>query len=824
MPTDLLLGSLWECTSSAPGRAQTDDELGKLELDWVPAAVPGTAAGAMGRQVGLSADSFDYDRRDWWFRTSFLAGGESGVLHLGGLATIADVWLNGAHLLHSENMFVAHEVPVTTTTGPNHLTIRFGALDERLAPRRPRPRWRALAVQPGLRWIRTSMIGRASGWTLTPPIVGPWREVSLRPDTVPRVRARRVRARCDGPDGVIDLEIHLTADPSIHEATVTAGSVTAPLEVHQAADEVVLSGHVRIPDAERWWPRTHGRPTRYEVAVTTDGVLSELPLGHVGFRTLDVDRSNGAFQFVVNGQPIFCRGASWWPVDPVSLTSTDDEIRAMLERAARGHLNMIRVSGMAVYEGDAFFDICDELGLLVWQDLMLAFNDPPDEADFIDSFIEEIRQNLSPLGQHCSVALVCGSLQIEETAALMGLPADGYTCPLVDQIVPWVVAEVLPGVPYLPSCPTEGTLPNYVHVGPSNYYGVGMYLRPPEDARQSGVRFASECLFMATPPDPRTIDELCGGTLVASHSPRWKQATHRDPGRSWDMDDLREYYAEQLFGVDLRMVRYEDPDRALEYGRAANAHLVDRVFSQWRRSGSECAGGLVLGLMDQRPGPGWGLIDSAGRPKSTWYALARVSAPTALLMTDEGLAGLACHVVHDGSWPFSGRLALDVFAASGVALEHGEAVVSLPAHSSRSWSEAVLLGGFRDLNRAYRFGPAKHDVTVATLTDEHGEQLGQVFDFPGGMDRPAEADLGIRAEVVPEDDGTWWLHIETRRLCQWVVPILDGYTPTDAWFHLGPGAGRRIRLLGDGGLTVGPPRGVVRAFNSPTAYPVVVPR
>ena len=130
--------------------------------------------------------------------------------------------------------------------------------------------------------------------------------------------------------------------------------------------------------------------------------------------------------------------------------------------------------------------------------------------------------------------------------------------------------------------------------GLCQYFGIGGYLRPVESARRDGVRFAAECLAFSTPPEPETIEEVCGGAYRAGHDPHWKQGVHHDAGRSWDMEDVRDHYVASLFKTDPLMERYVDAERAFELGRAANAHLMASVMTEWRRPGSTCEGGLVL--------------------------------------------------------------------------------------------------------------------------------------------------------------------------------------------------------------------------------------
>lgn len=277
------------------------------------------------------------------------------------------------------------------------------------------------------------------------------------------------------------------------------------------------------------------------------------------------------------------------------------------------------------------------------------------------------------------------------------------------------------------------------------------------------------------------------------------------------MEDVRDHYVAALFRTDPRAERYVDAERSLELGRATNAELMGAVFTEWRRPGSTSGGGLVLSLADLRPaGAGWGLVDSLGRPKAPWYVLRRTFRPVALLAVDEGLNGLALHVVNDGADPVRGRLVVELVARGELVVERGELAVEAPPRGSCSADAEEILGGFRDVTYAYRFSPPSHDAVVATLWSAGGRELAQVVHLPLGQDRPRQADLGLTATAQAAGPGRWEVEVGTARLAQWVTVRADGFVADDSWFHLPPGCTRSVVLAGAGD---GPPRGTVQAVN-----------
>jgi beta-mannosidase len=807
---DLLFGRAWECAHSPPGALAGPDVLEAAGLDWLAASVPGTAAGARAAAGFVDFDSHPYDDDDWWFRCRFDAADGTGHLRFEGLATVADVWLNGVHLLHSENMFRATGVDGPLQGGANELVIRFAALAPRLAERRSRPRWKSYMVtHQNLRWFRTSLLGRIPGWAVVPVPVGPWRPVRLHQGPDPAPRPVRLVASCAGDDGIVEATIRLPATVPPGAATLVVAGVRAPFE----RAETAARAEVRVPGVERWWPHTHGAQPLYDVAVELEGTTHRI--GRVGFRTLRVDRTDAGFQLLVNDEPVFCRGACWLPPDPLTLAPPRARVDHLLDLAAAAHMNMLRVPGTGTFEDDHFFERCDELGILVWQDCMFAFLDPPEDEAFEESVTAELRECFDALSGHPALAVVCGNQEVEEIAAMNGLPAAAWRAPLFDKTVPMLVEAHLPGVPYVSSNPTGGQLPFQMDAGVSQYFGVGGYLRPPEDARRAGVRFAAECLAFSTPPEPRSMEEHCGGATRAGHDPTWKTGVHHDAGRSWDMEDVRHYYQRLLFGTDPLLERYVDPEHALDLGRATNAELMSRVFAEWRRAGSTCAGGLVLALADLRHGAGWGVVDFAGRPKAPWFALRRAFAPVTVLVTDEGLNGLRLTCRNDTAHDVAAVVRVDLFAKGEAHVEGAAVDVVIPARGALALDAAGLFEGFRDISYAYRFGPPSHDVVAVTLADTEGRTLAETVYLPGGQQRATEHDVGLAARLDAQDAHGLALEVSTRRFAQWVSIDAPGWRPADSWFHLAPGATRRIELSPESlESPVMPPVGTVRSINS----------
>mgnify|MGYP000569449408 CR=1 FL=1 len=223
---------------------------------------------------------------------------------------------------------------------------------------------------------------------------------------------------------------------------------------------------------------------------------------------------------------------------------------------------------------------------------------------------------------------------------------------------------------------------------------------------------------------------------------------------------------------------------------------------------------------DLRPGAGWGLLDSAGRPKAAWWHLRRAWARQALLLTDEGLEGLHVHLFNETDVALEGRLEVDLFQGGRIPVGHAEQAVSVPAHGARSLSADALLGGFSDLTYAYRFGPPRHDVVITRLVaGDGGTVLAEDVRFPLGWNLPFQDSGGITAAAEQGPEGTFILVLQSPVFLQSVVLTSRSHGPGDNHFHLAPGRPKRIRFTPRGDPSA-PFRAELAALNLREALPL----
>jgi beta-mannosidase len=776
----------WQMGRSAAFAVHDPSHL-PANFDWLPAIVPGTVAASLAAAGSWQFETFaPLEQDDYWYRTS-LEGNGPARLVFEGLATLAEVYLDDDLILNSDNMFLSHEVEVELA-GSHQLLICFRALQPALEAKRKRARWRPrLPSAQNLRFIRTTLLGHAPGWS--PPVhaIGPWRDIF-------QVRASRIdlrhadlRATLHGSRGILDVKLDIANDTSARGYITCAGH-REPLT---ATEDGALTAHIEFDEILPWWPHTHGEPTLYQVKAEFDDV--SIDLGRVGFRHISVDRDidGKGFGLIVNGVPVFCRGACWTNADIVGLSASRETYLPALLLMRDAGMNMLRLGGTMVYEGDAFYRLCDDLGLMIWQDFMFAnFDYPTDDDAFMESAKAEAHQFLSRTQASPSLVVFCGGSEVAQQAAMFGLPEKTWSNRLFDQVLPDAVVALRPDVPYVPHTPFGGELPFVAHEGISHYYGVSAYMRPLDDARRADVRFATECLCFANVPDraPFTLEP---DAPLIEHPPFGARIAG-DTGATWYFEGVRNFYTELLYGVCTGVLRQEDPERFLDVARATSAEVMEATFAEWRRSGSRTRGGLVWNFQDLWPGAGWGIVDSLGEPKAAYYGLKRAFKAVTVLLTDEGNNGLWVHLVNETALAKPVHLNLRCLRDGATPVMRATRKFVLQPRSTMAVSATELWGGFFDTTYAYRFGEPSHDVTVAQLYDAEDTLIAEAFHFPLGRGC-ARYDLGLETELVRSGDA-WMLNLSTQRLAQ-SVHIKDAfYRAEDNWFHLAPGHTRCIRL------------------------------
>jgi beta-mannosidase len=739
---------------------------------------------------------------DYWFVRHLTAHGRMSFV-FEGISAPAEIWINGKLLATVNTMHAEYEV-ATVCNGINTIAVCCTTTTNVTLPR-VRQRWRQqLISDQKLRQIRNTSLGRMPGWSPRALLVGPYRPVRIEKLGLvePFISVTKFKPVFYHDVVLCHIEFiatNLKAYPTFFMDDISY-QVSEQDKISSETNQFKIA--IPIPDAELWFPHTHGLPYRYRLWAVTSG--REFNFGFVGLR----DVTRGAdFSITVNGVDVFCRGAVWTEASMPKLASTASDYRPVLELCRDAGFNMLRVPGTTLYQTKAFYDLCDELGLMVWQDFMFANFDYPQTEDFEKLITFETINFLNRTNYNACIVVLCGGSEVYQQAAMLGLRKDQYQHSLFSEVLPSIVVEHThyPTI-YVENSPDGGDWPFQTNVGATHYFGVPAYLRELSDIRRSDVKFASECMAIANVPCPDTV-RMVGAPAV--HHPKWKESVPRDNNVSWDFEDVRDHYLAKFFAVDPNTLRRIDQDRYLELSRAVPCIIVNEIFSEWRSSTSRCSGGLILNLQDLAPGCGWGLIDSNGSPKSTFFALKQISQPVQVVITDEGLNGLDIHVINETESEISGALALNAYN-DGVETISGEIGFVAPPRSGTAYSSRLIVPHFFDAAYSYKFGAPSHNVNHACIII-NDNIAANAFHFPIGHNLRQD-DIGLNA-TLQNVDGRWMLSISSVKFAQFVHIDIPGFVANIDWQHIAPNRSYVTELLATGTAPV-KPNGYVLALNS----------
>lgn len=775
----------WRLVRTSPGAAATPAELSALGLPGLEVVTPSPVGALLEDSPWAGCD---VDAYDWW-QSATLTPGSAALVRFDGITCPATIFADQVAVAEVESMFLP--MTVTIPAGTEHIHVRFDSVTRWLRTRRGRGRWRStLVAAQGLRWLRTSLIGRSPVYGDLPPIVGIWQPVHLHRGPV--LDDVSVTTKVDGRVAV-NLRL-VGADDTRGTVPVVRARIVddTGIEVAAASSAVGVGTtaelRMSVRNPVRWWPAGYGPAYLYRLIIDVDGRrAADRPLG---FRDVTVDRSDGGFTLCVNGVEVFCRGATWAPLNAVRPSADDPEslTRVVGEFAAAG-ATMLRLVGGLVPEQPEFYDLCAQAGILIWHDAMQATFDPPEEIS--RTICAEVGALVDRLSGNPALTVLSGGSETQQQPQMLGVDAASRRMPILDELLPAMVADHSDAV-FVQSSPT-GAAPSADDAidpasGVAHWFGVGGYLRPIEDVYRARVRFAAESLAFAIPPDDATIERDFGSLTVVGHHPWWKAGVPRDRTASWDFEDVRDHYVRAVFDVDPLAIRRVDPARYLQLGRVAISAAMECCYRYWRRADSRCAGALVLSGKDMVPGAGWGLLGADGSPKLPLSVLRRVWAPVAVLLSDDGLSGLRVDVYNDGPTPLDADLTLHV----GQHETHVEPVALAP-HSALHRSDQQLTGTFTDLSHAYRFGPAVTDAVEVRLTATDGTPLGRDVLVVTPPRSPVRS--GLHGRIRPDAAGADWIvtvcaPVSLRYVC------LDapGYSMSDNCFGLVGGIGHDVRV------------------------------
>ncbi|MDQ7878613.1 glycoside hydrolase family 2 protein [Microbacterium sp. QXD-8] len=635
---------------------------------------------------------------DWTYETSFTwtpDGADRTDLVFEGLDTVTTILLNGKEIGATANQHRSYRFDVrdALVEGDNDLVVRFRSpikyANEQSALLGVRQRPYPLPYDA----IRKSACSFGWDWGIATYTSGIVKPVGLESWSVARLAQTRVVATPAGDGGTItvDVEVERAAEASLPLSVSVAVNGPGLGDGSLPGAVVELEGgraHVRLelPDVQRWWPAGYGEQPLYVVDVRLQGGDGPDPLDAthrvVGFRDvrwdMTPDESGTPFTLVVNDQPVFVKGVNWIPDDALTVRVTRDRLRRRFEQALDANLNLIRVWGGGLYESDDFYELADELGLLVWQDFLFACAAYAEEEPLRSEVEAEARENIVRLGHHASLVLLTGNNEnlwgYEDWGWKQRLDGKTWGAHYYYELFPALVAELAPHVPYAPGSPFspgmgwDGTAQTGPH--PNDEQHGSMHLWEQWNRldwttyRDHKPRFVAEFGWQGPP---------AWSTLVRSISD--DPLTPESPGMIVHQKAM-EGNTKLTSGLipHFRMPEaMEDWHWAMQLNQALAVRTALEHFRSWA---PHTQGAIVWQLNDCWPVTSWAAIDGDERPKPLYYGLKNAFAPRlATVQPRDG--GLAAVLVNDTAETWEGELLARRVGFGGDEIARFAAPVSL---------------------------------------------------------------------------------------------------------------------------------------------------
>ena len=685
--------------------------------EWIDAIVPGTVYQDLYR-AGKAPDPYYRDNEDaivpiflddYEYRREFqveagLLDHDRVILCCQGLDTLATLWINGEQVARTDNMHRTYrfEVKDKLVIGTNEIRVRFDSPVNYIHSVADQSKGMAMMSGKGVELIRKAQCMFGWDWGMVLPDSGIWRDIAI--ETYDQARIEDVAVLQDHQPGKVTLTVKVGCEIWAQAEYQVNVKVAAPdgQEIQAAgplnAENSTAQVELDIDQPSLWWPNGFGQQPLYqlEVSLTQAGQLIETRTQKIGLRTITVrremDQWGESFEFIVNGRPLFIKGANLVIEDSLIGRYSRERTEQMVKNSVAANFNAIRVWGGALYPSDDFFDLCDQYGLVVYHDLMFACNFYPADDKFIENIVHEVKDNVRRARGHACMGVWSGNNEIEiifglatsqqpeivEMRKLLGLaefqPEEQQSI-LADyqkvfyQVLPPLMAELDPQTTFVNSSPstknpqaTSAIMP--YENGDAHYYTSYDGMAPYTKIRSMNFRFVSEMGFQSFP----SIKTIRSFTLEEDRLPETPVMLKHQKSNSGN----------QIIGAYM-LQDYKQP-RDFERHVYASQILAGEVLryevEHLRRNEGRSMGVLTWQLNDCWPVVSWAGVDYYGRWKAQQYYAKRAFEPILVAALDEGTQ-VDLYVINDTPEDVSGSLRWKLLDNRSTVIESSSQAVTV---------------------------------------------------------------------------------------------------------------------------------------------------
>jgi beta-mannosidase len=636
---------------------------------------------------------------DWQYTTTF-DWSEDGLdrheLVFEGLDTVATVTLNGREIAKTRNQHRTYRFPVDglLVDGQNELTVFFASPVAEADRASLELGYRAHTYSHPFNAIRKAACNFGWDWGLDAASVGIWKPVSLHSWSTARIAAVRPVVTVDGSTGQVSVHVDLDRSTDT-EVVVTAAVGGQTAHVAVPAGTTTATIELSVAGADLWWPRGFGEQTLYPLTVEASAAGEHLDswTSRIGFRTIEVqldpDAEGTSFRFVVNGEPVWIRGANWIPDDAFITRVDRARLARRMDQAEFANMNLLRIWGGGYFESDDFYELCDERGILVWQDFLFACAAYAEEEPLWSEVEAEVRDNVTRIMPHPSLALWNGNNEniwgYEEWGWEKRLQGRTWGLGYYLDLLPRLVSELDPGRAYTPGSPWSGDPKIF-----ANDYDHGsvhlweLWNRVDYPAyRDIHARFVAEFGWQG-PASWSSIERSISDNPLTPESPGMIHHQKATDGNDKLTDGL------------VAHLPLPDDTEDWHWAMSLNQALAVTLAIEHMRSESpRCMGSVVWQLNDCWPVTSWAAVDGYGVAKPLLYALKHVYEDRLLTIQprDTSLAAVA---VNDSAVDWAGEYVVRRLRFDGTVLAEERHELHLGARSTKTLTISAETATARD--------------------------------------------------------------------------------------------------------------------------------
>lgn len=617
-----------------------DTEISFNKDSEIPATVPGTVHTDL-LNAGLISEPYYADNElklkwidlcDWSYCTRFDVPPEMELtkkIHLvfEGIDTVADIILNGQLLGTVRNMFIKYEYEVSSLlkVNDNFLELkfyspkRFSLNEEKRYGKIPVP----LSTDSDRVYLRKAQYSYGWDWGPAFTTMGIWRNVYLQQKPVALIQDVKFDTiEIKGSNADCELSFSIaTADEkkfnTIIEISDQSGNIIYTDELIYAPENHLK---ISLSDIKLWWPNGMGSPTLYNLnikLIDNEGIIVNKWRHKVGIRTIELileENNQPTYKFIINGKTVYIKGVNWIPGDSFLTRVTSEKYSRLLNLVKDASMNMVRVWGGGIYENDEFYEICDELGLLVWQDCMFACGSYPEHEEFLESVENEIEYNLNRIRNHTSIAILCGNNEnewiwtMDHKSSYTEMP--GYK--IYHELIPGIAGRICPKMPYWPSSPYGfDEDPNSETSGNRHQWYIWSGWKDYSTVVEDNSLFVTEFGFQG----PANTDTFM------KYLPEENLKIH---------NRLFEFHNKQVEGPE-RIMKFlsghlplpKTWDEYIYLAQLNQGFALKACLEHWRSNQPTTNGSIIWQINDTWPVTSWALVDSEEQPKLSYNFVKR---------------------------------------------------------------------------------------------------------------------------------------------------------------------------------------------------------